>query len=204
MYIAIAGNIGSGKTSLTGLLAEKTGAEAYFENSDNPYIGDFYENMNRWSFNLQIYFLGQRIRQAADILSTGNDLIQDRTIYEDAYIFAANLHEMGLMSSRDFDTYMKIFDLATGLTQAPDLLIYLKASVPTLVRQIRKRGRAYEMSIQEEYLERLNRKYEQWIGKIYRGEMLVIDVDHTDFIDDPASLEPVLTRIESLKKAKKR
>ncbi len=204
MYIAIAGNIGSGKTSLTGLLAEKTGAEAYFENSDNPYIGDFYENMNRWSFNLQIYFLGQRIRQAADILSTGNDLIQDRTIYEDAYIFAANLHEMGLMSSRDFDTYMKIFDLATGLTQAPDLLIYLKASVPTLVRQIRKRGRAYEMSIQEEYLERLNRKYEQWIGKIYRGEMLVIDVDHTDFIDDPASLEPVLARIESLKKAKKR
>ena len=137
MYIAIAGNIGSGKTSLTGLLAEKTGAEAYFENSDNPYIGDFYENMNRWSFNLQIYFLGQRIRQAADILSAGNDLIQDRTIYEDAYIFAANLHEMGLMTSRDFDTYMKIFDLATGLTQAPDLLIYLKASVPTLVRQIR-------------------------------------------------------------------
>jgi len=204
MYIAIAGNIGSGKTSLTGLLAEKTGAEAYFENSDNPYIGDFYENMNRWSFNLQIYFLGQRIRQAADILSTGHDLIQDRTIYEDAYIFAANLHEMGLMSSRDFDTYMKIFDLATGLTQAPDLLIYLKASVPTLVRQIRKRGRAYEMSIQEEYLERLNRKYEQWIEKIYRGDVLVIDVDRTDFIDDPASLEPVLDRIRSLKKAEKR
>ena len=182
MYIAIAGNIGSGKTSLTGLLAEKTGAEAYFENSDNPYIGDFYENMNRWSFNLQIYFLGQRIRQAADILSAGNDLIQDRTIYEDAYIFAANLHEMGLMTSRDFDTYMKIFDLATGLTQAPDLLIYLKASVPTLVRQIRKRGRAYEMSIQEEYLERLNRKYEQWIGKIYRGEVLVVDVDRLSLI----------------------
>lgn len=204
MYIAIAGNIGSGKTSLTGLLAEKTGAEAYFENSDNPYIGDFYENMNRWSFNLQIYFLGQRIRQAADILSAGNDLIQDRTIYEDAYIFAANLHEMGLMTSRDFDTYMKIFDLATGLTQAPDLLIYLKASVPTLVRQIRKRGRAYEMSIQEEYLERLNRKYEQWIGKIYRGEVLVVDVDRTDFIDDPSSLDPVLTRIETLKNAKKR
>ena len=204
MYIAIAGNIGSGKTSLTGLLAEKTGARAYFENSDNPYIGDFYENMNRWAFNLQIYFLGQRIRQATDILSTGSDLIQDRTIYEDAYIFAANLHEMGLMASRDFDTYMKIFALATGLIQSPDLLIYLKASVPTLVRQIRKRGRAYEMSIQEEYLERLNRKYEHWIGKIYRGEVLTVDVDRTDFIDDPSALVPVIERIETLKNVKKR
>ena len=115
MYIAIAGNIGSGKTSLTGILAERTGARAYYEDSDNPYIGDFYEDMNRWSFNLQIYFLGQRIREAAAILSEGADLIQDRTIYEDAYIFASNLHGLGLMSSRDFDTYMKIFDLATGL-----------------------------------------------------------------------------------------
>ena len=129
MYIAIAGNIGSGKTSLTGILAERTGARAYYEDSDNPYIGDFYEDMNRWSFNLQIYFLGQRIREAAAILSEGADLIQDRTIYEDAYIFASNLHGLGLMSSRDFDTYMKIFDLATGLIRKPDLLIYLKASV---------------------------------------------------------------------------
>ena len=201
MYIAIAGNIGSGKTSLTGILSQRTGAKAYFEESDNPYIGDFYDDMNRWSFNLQIYFLGQRIRQATEILSTGSDLIQDRTIYEDAHIFATNLHETGLMSTRDFDTYMKIFDLATGLTQAPDLLIYLKASVPTLVSQIKKRGRAYEMSIQEEYLERLNRKYDDWISRIYRGEVITIDVDRVDFVDDPSSLDDVVGRIESLKKS---
>lgn len=200
MYIAIAGNIGSGKTSLTEILAERTGAKAYFEDSDNPYIGDFYEDMNRWSFNLQIYFLGQRICQAEQILSTGSDLIQDRTIYEDACIFAANLHETGLMSTRDFETYMKIFNLATTLTRSPDLLIYLKASVPTLVNQIRKRGRAYEMSIQEAYLERLNRKYEQWIGNDYRGEVMTIDVDHTDFIAHPELLDPVVARIGELKK----
>ena len=188
MYIAIAGNIGSGKTSLTGILSQRTGAKAYFEESDNPYIGDFYDDMNRWSFNLQIYFLGQRIRQATEILSTGSDLIQDRTIYEDAHIFATNLHETGLMSTRDFDTYMKIFDLATGLTQAPDLLIYLKASVPTLVSQ-------------EEYLERLNRKYDEWISRIYRGEVITIDVDRVDFVDDPSSLDDVVGRIESLKKS---
>ena len=135
--------------------------------------------MNRWSFNLQIYFLGQRIRQATEILSTGSDLIQDRTIYEDAHIFATNLHETGLMSTRDFDTYMKIFDLATGLTQAPDLLIYLKASVPT----------------------RLNRKYDEWISQIYRGEVITIDVDRVDFVDDPSSLDDVVGRIESLKKS---
>ena len=140
MYIAIAGNIGSGKTSLTEILANRTGARAYYEDSDNPYIGDFYDDMNRWSFNLQIYFLGQRIREAKSILSEGTDLVQDRTIYEDAYIFATNLHELGLMSSRDFDTYMKIFDLATALIPVPDLLIYLKASVPTLIHQIKKRS----------------------------------------------------------------
>ena len=178
MYIAIAGNIGSGKTSLTGILSQRTGAKAYFEESDNPYIGDFYDDMNRWSFNLQIYFLGQRIRQATEILSTGSDLIQDRTIYEDAHIFATNLHETGLMSTRDFDTYMKIFDLATGLTQAPDLLIYLKASVPTL-----------------------DRKYDEWISRIYRGEVITIDVDRVDFVDDPSSLDDVVGRIESLKKS---
>ena len=202
MYIAIAGNIGSGKTSLTGILSQRTGAKAYFEESDNPYIGDFYDDMNRWSFNLQIYFLGQRIRQATEILSTGSDLIQDRTIYEDAHIFATNLHETGLMSTRDFDTYMKIFDLATGLTQAPDLLIYLKASVPTLISQIRKRGREYEMNIDELYLKRLNNKYNHWIDTIYEGEVLVVDKDHEDFVSNPAVLERICARLDALKAKK--
>ncbi len=200
MYIVIAGNIGSGKTSLTEILSEKTGMKAYFEDSDNPYIGDFYEDMSRWSFNLQIYFLGNRIRQAMQILDEGNDLIQDRTIYEDAYIFAANLHEMGLMSSRDFDTYMKIFDLSTKMISKPDLLIYLKAGVPTLVSQIRKRGRAYEMGIMDEYLERLNLKYNDWIENIYEGEVITIDVDNTDFIADPSLLDGLVTRIMDIKR----
>ncbi len=199
MYIAIAGNIGSGKTSLTEILAKRTGARAYYEDSDNPYIGDFYEDMNRWSFNLQIYFLGQRIREAVTILAEGADLIQDRTIYEDAYIFASNLHELGLISSRDFDTYMKIFDLATGLIHAPHLLIYLKASVPTLVKQIKKRGRAYETGIQEDYLEQLNQKYEEWINDIYQGEVMTIDVDQVNFIEDPSLLDGVAARIAELK-----
>lgn len=199
MYIAIAGNIGSGKTTLTEMLAGHTGAKAYFESSDNPYIGDFYEDMNRWSFNLQIYFLGQRIREAVSILAQGEDLIQDRTIYEDAYIFADNLHQSGWMSTRDYDTYMKIFNLATNLIRTPDLLIYLRASVPTLINQIRKRGRAYEMSIMEEYLMRLNEKYEHWITEIYPGEVMVLDVDTTNFIDHPELLNPLLARIEALK-----
>ncbi len=199
MYIAIAGNIGSGKTSLTEILAKRTGARAYYEDSDNPYIGDFYEDMNRWSFNLQIYFLGKRIREAVTILAEGADLIQDRTIYEDAYIFASNLHELGLISSRDFDTYMKIFDLATGLIHAPHLLIYLKASVQTLVKQIKKRGRAYETGIQEDYLEQLNQKYEEWINDIYQGEVMTIDVDQVNFIEDPSLLDGVVARIAELK-----
>ncbi|MBQ4279310.1 MAG: deoxynucleoside kinase [Rikenellaceae bacterium] len=198
MYIAIAGNIGSGKTTLTEILAARTGSSAYFEDSNNPYIGDFYEDMNRWSFNLQIYFLGKRIRQAADILSRDGSLIQDRTIYEDAYIFADNLHEMGLMSTRDFETYMEIFDLSTGLVRKPDLLIYLRASVPTLISQIQKRGRAYEMSIQADYLERLNAKYRNWIENIYQGEVFTLDIDREDFILDPAVLDPLFARIAAL------
>ena len=143
MYIAIAGNIGSGKTSLTQLLAQRFNARAYYEDIDNPYIGDFYDDMNRWSFNFQIYFLASRIKQTKDMLAGEGNVIQDRTIYEDAHIFAGNLHQMGLMSSRDFGTYMRIFDLTNGLVPQPDLLIYLKASVPTLVSQILKRGRNY-------------------------------------------------------------
>ena len=200
MYIAIAGNIGSGKTSLTEILTRRFGAQAYYEESDNPYIGDFYEDMNRWSFNLQIYFLGARIKQSQEILRAGGDLFQDRTIYEDAHIFADNLHQMGLMSSRDFDTYMKIFELGTDLIPRPDLLIYLKASVPTLISQIRKRGRAYEMSIDESYLSRLNEKYDNWIENIYQGELLVVDMDSHDFISNPSEIEAIAARIEELKK----
>ena len=202
MYIAIAGNIGSGKTTLTEILTRHYNAKAYYEESNNPYIGDFYNDMQRWAFHLQIYFLGSRIQQTLDMLASGDDVIvQDRTIYEDAHIFADNLHQMGLMSTRDLETYMGIFRLGSGFIPRPDLLIYLKASVPTLVSQIKKRGRAYEMNIQEEYLERLNRKYDEWISRIYRGEVITIDVDRVDFVDDPSSLDDVVARIESLKKS---
>lgn len=202
MYIAIAGNIGSGKTTLTGMLSERLGVKPYFEDVDNPYIGDFYEDMHRWSFNLQIYFLGMRIRKAMDILNSGSDLIQDRTIYEDACIFAANLHDSGIMSTRDFDTYMKIFDLCNDFFPKPDLLIYLKASVPALISQIRKRGRAYEMGIQGDYLESLNRRYDEWIENTYQGDVLVVNIDETDFTTDQSFLEGIMARVELIRKSK--
>lgn len=201
MYIAIAGNIGSGKTSLTEILAKRFDACIYEEDTDNPYLNDFYGNMNRWAFNLQVYFLGARIEQARKMLSECGDLIQDRTIYEDAYIFATNLHEMGLMSSRDYGSYMRIFEISRGMIATPDLLIYLKASVPTLISQIQKRGRAYEMSIQEDYLQRLNEKYDNWISNIYEGEVITLDIDKEDFIMDPTVLNPVIDRISKIKTA---
>lgn len=204
MYIAIAGNIGSGKTTLTELLTRHYGAKAYYEEGNNPYIGDFYENMSRWSFNLQIYFLGSRIQQTMDMISCAEgDIFQDRTIYEDAHIFADNLHQMGLMATRDIETYMKIFHLVTHLVPQPDLLIYLKASVPTLISQIRRRGREYEMNIDESYLGRLNDKYDHWIGDIYKGEMLVVDKDCEDFVTDSGVFENICRRIEEVR-AKKR
>ena len=202
MYIAIAGNIGSGKTTLTEMLTERYRTKAYYEVSDNPYIGDFYENMNRWSFNLQIYFLGSRIQQTMDILhNTTGDIVQDRTVYEDAYIFADNLHRMGLMSGRDFDTYMSIFGLITNLVPQPDVLIYLKASVPTLIAQIRHRGRAYEMNIDEQYLNRLNERYEEWIQNIYKGEVIVIDKDREDFVEDPSVMEKICALLDEKRAA---
>ena len=201
MYIAIAGNIGSGKTTLTQILPKRYNAKSYLEECNNPYIGDFYEDMNRWSFNLQIYFLGSRIQQTMDMLADNRDsgaIFQDRTIYEDAHIFADNLHEMGLMATRDIETYMKIFRLVTTLIPKPDLLIYLKASVPTLISQIRKRGREYEMNIDELYLKRLNDKYNNWIDNIYEGDVLVVDKDHEDFISDPAVLDKICARLDAL------
>ncbi|MDR2894860.1 MAG: deoxynucleoside kinase [Alistipes sp.] len=195
MYIAIAGNIGSGKTSLTEILTKEFGFTANYEDENNPYIGDFYEDMNRWSFNLQIYFLGRRLHQVLAMLRGNEHIVQDRTVYEDAHIFARNLHESGLMATRDFETYMQVFELASGLAPQPDLLIYLRASVPTLVSQIRRRGRAYEMSISEEYLRRLNERYNDWIEHRYRGEVLVIDVDKEDFILSAESRARIIEKI---------
>lgn len=203
MYIAVAGNIGSGKTTMTELIAERCNARTYFEESDNPYIGDFYEDMNRWAFHLQIYFLGSRIRHAKQILINDGMLIQDRTLYEDAYVFADNLHEMGLMNSRDFNTYMGIFEIAKDLIPRPDLLIYLKASVPTLVKQIRSRGREYEMNIMEDYLARLNGKYNNWIEENYDGEVMVVDVDNVNILEDAACMDKIITRIEEIRRSKK-
>ena len=199
MYVAIAGNIGSGKTTLTEILTRRYGAKAYYEESDNPYLGDFYEDMSRWAFQLQISFLGSRIEQTLEMLRSGDkDIFQDRTIYEDAHIFADNLHRMGLISSRDFATYMKIFELTTTLIPQPDVLIYLRASIPTLVSQIKRRGRAYEMNIDEGYLQRLNDKYEHWINNIYKGRVLIIDKDVDDFVADESVVDRICEQLDQL------
>ncbi len=198
MHIAIAGNIGSGKTTLAGLLAKQYGWEAHYEDVDsNPYLHSFYEDMQRWSFNLQVYFLNSRFRQIVDIRNSGKTVIQDRTIYEDAYIFAPNLHDMNLMSSRDFDNYTSLFELMSSFIQPPDLLIYLQATVPTLVNQIQNRGREYEEAIRLDYLKRLNERYEAWISKYDIGKLLVIPVDDIDFIKRPEDLGMIMDKINA-------
>ena len=181
MHIAIAGNIGSGKTTLTRLLSKHFGWKPHYEEVDNnPYLESFYEDMKRWSFNLQIYFLNSRFRQVMEIRKSGENIIQDRTIYEDAYIFAANLYDMGLMETRDYENYQALFELMSSFLQAPDLLIYLRASVPTLVRQIQKRNRDYEQSIRLDYLKALNKRYESWIANYNKGKLLIIESDNID------------------------
>ena len=198
MHIAIAGNIGSGKTTLAKLLAKHYGWEAHYENVDeNPYLNDFYEDMQRWSFNLQIYFLNSRLNQILKIRESGQTVIQDRTIYEDAFIFAPNLHHMGLMSTRDFENYFTLFNLMTSLIQPPDLLIYLKGSVPTLVSQIQARGRAYENTIRLDYLKKLNERYEAWVGSYNLGKKLIIDVDNINFIERKEDLSSVINKIDA-------
>ena len=193
MHIAIAGNIGSGKTTLTTKISKHYKWEAHYEDvENNPYLNDFYKDMQRWSFNLQVYFLNSRFRQVINIRESGKKYIQDRTIYEDAYIFAPNLHSMGLMSTRDFENYMQIFNLMDEFIQSPDLLVYLRASVPTLVDQIQKRGRDYENSIRLDYLTRLNERYEAWADEYKKGKMLIIDVDNINFADQEEDLGKII------------
>ncbi|HOZ50773.1 MAG TPA: deoxynucleoside kinase [Chitinophagaceae bacterium] len=197
-HIAIAGNIGAGKTTLTKILAKHFNWSPHFEDvENNPYLNDFYNDMHRWSFNLQIFFLNSRLRQLVDIQKGDQVVIQDRTIYEDAYIFAPNLHEMGLMTKRDFENYKNFFETLKSMVNPPDLLIYLKASVPTLVGQIQKRGREYEENIRLDYLKRLNEYYNNWLDKYEDGRMIVIDIDKINYADNKEDLAKVIGIIEA-------
>jgi deoxyadenosine/deoxycytidine kinase len=196
MHIAVAGNIGSGKTTLTRLLSKSFGWQAQYEEVDyNPYLSDFYNDMQRWAFNLQIYFLNTRFKGIVDIQNSNVNVIQDRTIYEDAQIFAANLHTMGLLSTRDFENYKSLFSLMISLVKPPDLLIYLKSSIPNLVSQIQKRGREYESSIRIDYLQGLNERYEEWIESYNHGKKLIINVDELKFEDNPKDLSTIIDMI---------
>ena len=198
MHFAIAGNIGAGKTSLTELLSEHYGWEANYEDViDNPYLDDFYTHMERWSFNLQVYFLNSRFRQLLAVKGKDIRFVQDRTIYEDAHIFAPNLHAMGLMNHRDFTNYKSLFELMESLIEGPDLLIYLRSSIPNLVSKIHKRGREYENSISIDYLSRLNERYEAWISTYDKGNLLIIDVDELDFVEKKVDLNKVIKKIDA-------
>ena len=197
-HIAVAGNIGSGKTTLTEKLAKHYNWEARFEDvENNPYLNDFYQDMPRWSFNLQIYFLNSRLRQLVEIQEGSQIVIQDRTIYEDAHIFAPNLHEMGLMSTRDFENYISFFRTISKKVNAPDLLIYLKASLGTLVGQIERRGRDYEDNIRLDYLKQLNQYYDNWIENYKEGPLLVINVDDLNYADNNEDFSKVIEKIDA-------
>ena len=197
MHIAIAGNIGAGKTSLTELIAKHYNWEANFEDViDNPYLDDFYNHMERWSFNLQVYFLKSRFQQLLLFKDNKKTIVQDRTIYEDAHIFAPNLNAMGLMNQRDFKNYQQLFDLVESLIEGPDLLIYLRSSISNLVSKIHKRGREYENSISIDYLSRLNERYEAWISTYDKNKMIIIDVDGLDFVENRDDLKSVVAEID--------
>ena len=196
-YVAIAGNIGAGKSSLTRVLSDYFKWEAYYERvDDNPYLSDFYEDMRRWSFNLQVFFLSSRFAHQQQIEDTPHSIVQDRSIYEDAEIFARNLYEMGLMEGRDFENYQELFALMTSYLRPPDLLIYLRASVPTLVRQIQSRGRDFESTIRIDYLERLNAHYEDWIDRYDLGPKMVVETDELDFVNEETDRFEILSRVE--------
>ena len=198
MHIAVAGNIGSGKTTLTTKLSKYLGFEAQYEDADtNPYLFDFYSDMQRWSFNLQVYFLNARLRKIIEIQQSGKNVIQDRTIYEDAQIFAPNLHAMGLMAKRDYETYKSLFETTVELLTPPDLTIYLRASIPTLVDQIQRRGREYEDSIRLDYLRRLNERYEAWYESYSYGKKMEVLIDDLDFRDNPEHLGIIVNRVKA-------
>lgn len=197
MHIAIAGNIGSGKTTLTKMLAKRYGWTPRFEPVDNnPYLDDFYHDMNRWSFNLQVYFLNKRFKEVVEISQSDENIIQDRTIFEDAKIFAPNLHDQGYMSDRDFENYSDLFDLMMSLVKLPQLMIYIRSSIPTLVKHIEKRGQSFEKSIRIDYLTGLQQRYEDWI-KNYKGELIIIDGDKLSFEDTPEDFRKVTDMIDA-------
>ncbi len=196
-HIAVAGNIGAGKTTLTEMLAKHYNWSPHFEEIDyNPYINDFYDDMFRWSFNLQIYFLNSRLRQVLNIQKGKDTVIQDRTIYEDADIFAPNLHDMGLMSTRDFQNYYEFYTTLKQLVKPPDLIIYLKGSVPALVERIQKRGRDYEENIRLDYLKKLNELYNKWAKNYKEGKLLVVDIDKTNFVENDEDFGEIINKVE--------
>jgi deoxyadenosine/deoxycytidine kinase len=198
MHIAVSGNIGVGKTTLTKVLAKNFNWQPHYESvEDNPYLDNFYTDMQRWAFNLQIYFLNSRFGQLKEIQNSGKNIIQDRTIYEDAHIFAPNLHSMGLMNARDFNNYSSLFQLMASFVNPPDLLIYLRASVPTLVKQIQTRGRDYESSIRIDYLNRLNERYEAWISEYSLGKLLIIDTDNIDFTKNEDDVSFIVNKVNT-------